>query len=294
MTFGIRGNISKPELAAVVLRLIKSLERSKTGYLLEKSIAALLKKKFNLRVPAGKVTADKNLSANSDYLVSIGGDGTFLATAKLVGSRNIPIIGVNLGKLGFLAETATAEINAFIRLLQKGKFMTDERTVLAAKEAGGKRYIYGMNEIVVNQSGIVKTVEILVYYNNQLVNRYHADGLIISTPTGSTGYSLSAGGPIVFPKTDVFILSPLMPHTLTARPVILPDSGVFKIKVNAQTPINIVADGNSIIKLRSPAVIVIKKAPYKIKIAKSLKSNYFKVLTGKLLWGEDKRKKSRI
>jgi len=294
MTFGIRGNISKPELAAVVLRLIKSLERSKTGYLLEKSIAALLKEKFSFTVPSGKVARDKNLAVKSDYLVSIGGDGTFLATAKLVGSRNIPIIGVNLGKLGFLAETATKELNAFIRLLQKGKFMTDERTVLQAKEAGGRKAIYGMNEIVVNQSGIVKTVEILVYYNNQLVNRYHADGLIISTPTGSTGYSLSAGGPIVFPKTEVFILSPLMPHTLTARPVILPDSGVFKVKVNAHTPINIVADGNSKIKLRSPAVIEIRKASYKIKIAKSLKSNYFKVLTGKLLWGEDKRKKSRI
>lgn len=294
MTFGIRGNISKPELASVVLRLIKSLDRSDTGYLLEKSITSLLKKKFSVLIPPGNISADKNLASNCDYMISIGGDGTFLATAKLVGSRNIPIIGVNLGKLGFLAETTTSELNAFIRLLQKGKYMTDERTVLAAKEGGGKRNIYGMNEIVINQSGIVKTVEIMVYYNNQLVNRYHADGLIISTPTGSTGYSLSAGGPIVFPKTDVFILSPLMPHTLTARPVILPDSGVFKVKVNSYTPINIVADGNSIIKLKSPATIEIRKAPYTIKIAKSLKSSYFKVLTGKLLWGEDKRKKSRV
>lgn len=294
MTFGIRGNISKPELASVVFRLIKSLDRSDTGYLLEKNVAELLKRKFSVSIPPNKVTADNRLASNCDYMVSIGGDGTFLATAKLVGSRNIPIIGVNLGKLGFLAETSTSELNAFIRLLLKGKFMTDERTVLSAMESGGKKNVYGMNEIVINQSGIVKTVEIMVYYNNQLVNRYHADGLIISTPTGSTGYSLSAGGPIVFPKTAVFILSPLMPHTLTARPVILPDSGVFKVKVNAYTPINIVADGNSRIKLKSPATIEIKKAPYTIKIAKSLKSNYFKVLTGKLLWGEDKRKKNRI
>ena len=118
--------------------------------------------------------------------------------------------------------------------------------------------------------------------------------MIIATPTGSTGYSLSAGGPIVFPKTEVFILSPLSPHTLTARPVILPDNGILKVKINSRVPINIVSDGNDVMKLNAPAVIEVKKAPYKVKIAKGLESNYFKVLTGKLLWGEDKRKKSRI
>jgi len=297
MIFGIRGNNSKAELAPIVHRLIKGLDTAGIDYICEKELASQVRKRFKDKLKQSSVADEKELAKKCDFMISIGGDGTFLATAKLVGNRNIPIIGVNLGKLGFLAETRTREILGFVKKVVKGEYKIDERTVLEAKAYtnGSKspRTIFGMNEMVINQSEIVKTIEIGVYFNNQLVNRYHADGMIIATPTGSTGYSLSAGGPIVFPKTEVFILSPLSPHTLTARPVILPDNGVFKVKINSKVQVNVVSDGNSIMKLKSPAVVEIKKAPYKIKIAKSLNSNYFKVLTGKLLWGEDKRKKSR-
>lgn len=298
MIFGIRGNINKAELAPIVHRLVKGLDTAGIDYICEKELAGQIRKRFRDRLKRTSIDDEKEIVKKCDFMISIGGDGTFLATAKLVGSRNIPIIGVNLGKLGFLAETSTREILGFVKKVVKGEYKVDERTVLEAKAVsnGGSagKTIFGMNEMVINQSEIVKTIEIGVYFNNQLVNRYHADGMIISTPTGSTGYSLSAGGPIVFPKTEVFILSPLSPHTLTARPVILPDNGVFKVKINSKVPVNVVADGNSILKLKSPAIFEIKKAPYKIKIAKSLNSNYFKVLTGKLLWGEDKRKKSRF
>ena len=294
MIFGIRGNTTKTELAKVVYRLVKKLDSMKLGYIVEKSIAELIKKSYSYTIPSKLTAPDKNLPILCTHIISIGGDGTLLATAKLIGNRNIPIIGVNLGKLGFLAETSPKDITGFITCLLKGKYHLDERTVLAANPAGSKKTVYGMNEIVINQSGIVKTIEIYVYFNNELVNRYHSDGLIISTPTGSTGYSLSAGGPIVFPKTEVFILSPLMPHTLTARPVILPDNGIFKVKINSRVPVNIIADGNQITRLKSPGEIEIRKAPYNINIAKSINSSYFKVLTGKLLWGEDKRKKNRI
>jgi NAD+ kinase len=269
-------------------RLIKDLNIKSFKYCVDKDIAKKVKQQFGYRIPAKLVLSDSQIIAKSNYIISIGGDGTFLATAKMVGSKNIPIIGVNLGKLGFLAETSTAKISKFISQIAKGRFKIDERTVISAKASG--KTIYGMNEIVINQSGVVKTIEIQVFYNNQMVNSYHADGIIVSTPTGSTGYSLSAGGPIVYPKTSVFILSPLSPHTLTARPVILPDDGTFKVKVSSRVPINVIADGNSQIKLTSPAEIEIKKAPYKIKLIKSLNSNYFKILTTKLLWGEDKRK----
>lgn len=294
MIFGIRGNTTKKELVHIVERLTKGLDSAGIDYLVESTLSKQLQKELKYRIKSSNTVSEKEMVKNCDFIISIGGDGTFLATAKLVGSRNIPIIGVNLGKLGFLAETSTRDILSFVKKVVKGDYKIDERTVLQATPLGSGRSIYGMNEMVINQSEIVKTIEIGVYFNNQLVNRYHADGMIIATPTGSTGYSLSAGGPIVFPKTEVFILSPLSPHTLTARPVILPDNGVFKVKINSKVPVNIVGDGNSIVKLKSPAVVEIKKAPYKIKIAKSLDSNYFKVLTGKLLWGEDKRKKSRF
>ncbi len=297
MIFGILGNINKSELASIVFRLAKGLDKAGINYILEKELSKQLNKQYKFNPGKNSITEEKDLVKLCDFIISIGGDGTFLATAKLVGSRNIPIIGVNLGKLGFLAETATKDVLSFVKKVVKGNFIIDERTILetvSIKGSNRQKTIYGLNEIVVNQTEIVKTIEISVFFNNQLVNSYHADGMIIATPTGSTGYSLSAGGPIVFPKTEVFILSPLSPHTLTARPVILPDNGILKVKINSRVPINIVSDGNDVMKLNAPAEIEVKKAPYKVKIAKSLESNYFKVLTGKLLWGEDKRKKSRI
>ena len=297
MIFGIRGNITKSELASIVFRLAKGLDKAGINYILEKELSKHINKQYKFKPGKNSIAEEKELVKLCDFIISIGGDGTFLATAKLVGSRNIPIIGVNLGKLGFLAETATKDVLSFVKKVVKGNYIIDERTILetvSIKGSNRRKTIYGLNEIVVNQTEIVKTIEISVFFNNQLVNSYHADGMIIATPTGSTGYSLSAGGPIVFPKTEVFILSPLSPHTLTARPVILPDNGILKVKINSRVPINIVSDGNDVMKLNAPAVIEVKKAPYKVKIAKGLESNYFKVLTGKLLWGEDKRKKSRI
>jgi len=297
MIFGIRGNITKSELASIVFRLAKGLDKAGINYILEKELSKQINKQYKFKPGKNSIAEEKELVKMCDFIISIGGDGTFLATAKLVGSRNIPIIGVNLGKLGFLAETATKDVLSFVKKVVKGNYIIDERTILetvSIKGSSRRKTIYGLNEIVVNQTEIVKTIEISVFFNNQLVNSYHADGMIIATPTGSTGYSLSAGGPIVFPKTEVFILSPLSPHTLTARPVILPDNGILKVKINSRVPINIVSDGNDVMKLNAPAVIEVKKAPYKVKIAKGLESNYFKVLTGKLLWGEDKRKKSRI
>ncbi|RPI15078.1 MAG: hypothetical protein EHM58_14970 [Ignavibacteriae bacterium] len=291
MRFGIRGNINKTELPEIAASLIKELNNKSIKYFVEKQLADLLHDKLGFKVSKSLLKKDKELPDFSDFLISIGGDGTFLSTAKLVGNKNIPIIGVNLGKLGFLAETSTSQIAGFINDILKDRFIVEERAVLQATANGdGKRTLFGLNEIVINQSGSVKTIEIQAFYNDQQIIDYLADGLIISTPTGSTGYSLSAGGPIVSPKTEVIVLAPICPHTLTARPIILPDNGILKINVGSKVPVIVTADGNSNFKLNSPASVEIRKAPYKIKLAKSVESNYFKVLNKKLLWGEDVRK----
>ena len=294
MNFGIRGNIYKPEISHVISGLIRYFNEKNIRYYIDNSLKSITQVNAKLNSSARKkfVSTAKLLSL-CDFIISIGGDGTFLYTASKVSSSGIPIIGANLGKLGFLAEIPASKITVFINDVLKGKYLIEERTVLQAHAAGRKKTLYGINEIVINQSGMVKTIEITVYYNDQPVNSYHADGLIVATPTGSTGYSLSAGGPIVHPSTKVMILCPLSPHTLTARPVILPDDGIFRVKVTSRIPIYLIADGNSSIKLSSPAEIFISKAPYRIKIAKPLTSNYFKILRTKLLWGEDKRKKAQ-
>jgi NAD+ kinase len=295
LRFGIRGNINKEQLPEVIFSLLNELDKKNISYVIEKQIAELTTAKYKYNLPAEIILKDKDLADNCDFMLSVGGDGTFLSTAKLVGDKNIPIIGVNLGKLGFLAETSTSQIAEFINDILKNKFNIEERTVLqaSAESNGVNKVLFGLNEIVVNQSGSVKTIEIEAFYNDQPIINYLADGLIISTPTGSTGYSLSAGGPIVSPRSDVIVLVPICPHTLTARPIILPDSGVIKIDVISKVPVIVTADGNSNVRLGSPAVIEIKKAPYKIKIAKRLDSNYFDVLNKKLLWGEDIRKNKK-
>lgn len=290
MTFGIRGNINKAGLAKVVYELARELDKKRISYIVDSAICRLIKKEHKYSITAGKSAPDSTLLKKSDFIVSIGGDGTFLATARLVGKKGTPIIGVNMGKLGFLAETSVKQTAKFIADITKGKFNVEERMVIQAVSKESPKAIYAMNEVVINQKGIVKTIEIQVFYNNQLVSSYHADGIIVSTPGGSTGYALSTGGPIVYPKSPVFILTAIAPHTLTSRPVVLPDSGVFKIKIKSRVPISAVADGDASLSLKIPAEIEIKKAPYTVKIAKSLSSNYFKVLTTKLLWGIDRRK----
>ncbi len=295
MVFGLRGNIRKTELPEVAFRLIKEFEKKKIEYCVDKPLSQLISEKKKYKISRSRQKNNKDMINVSDFVISIGGDGTFLSTAKLVGDKGVPIIGVNLGKLGFLAETSPAQISKFINDIYRDKFKIEERTVLeASSDLHPNKKIYGLNEIVINQSGTVKTIEIQAQYNGQIVISYLSDGLIISTPTGSTGYSLSAGGPIVSPKSGVIILAPICPHTLTARPIILPDSGVIRIKVESKVPVIITADGNSNIKLKSPAYIEIKKAHYKIKLAKQLESNYFKVLNQKLLWGVDVRKNKKI
>ena len=290
MKFGIYGNITKDKLPEVVYYICKNLKNEKIAFVVDSKLSRVISSKFGFIFSKNEKCEASLLPAKCDFIISIGGDGTFLTAAKLVGKKNTPIIGVNYGKLGFLAETSLNDILPFISEIIKGKFIIEERIVLTAKVKGSSKSIYGINEIVINQSGIVKTIQITAHYNKQLVNSYHADGLIVSTPTGSTAYSLSAGGPIVHPSTNVIILLPMNPHTLTARSVVLPDTGMIEVSVVSRIPFNVIADGNSYIRNIKNSVIEIKKAPFKVKLVKSLSSNYFKVLNQKLLWGEDRRK----
>ncbi len=290
MVFGIRGNTAKTELPKIVEGIIHLMDKQKIAYVIDKKLAEVINKISGKKISSKSIADGAKLPDLSDFIISIGGDGTFLETAKLVGDKNIPIIGVNLGNLGFLAEASLEKISDFVSDVSRGKYKIEERTLISARSiAAGSKVIYGLNEIVINQSSIVKTILIEIYFNKQLVFSYHGDGLIVATPTGSTGYSLSAGGPIVNPDSNVIIISPLSPHTLTARPIIVPDSGTISVNVKSKVPVIVTADGNSSFKLKNPASIEIKKAGYKIKIAKSIDSNYFKILNQKLYWGADKR-----
>jgi NAD+ kinase len=288
MKFGILGNIKKEALYEVVLNLTKQLECDKIEFFVQREIVAGIKERFSYEI--NHALELDELIANSDMIISLGGDGTILSTARLVGNRQIPILGVNLGKLGFLAEVSPNEAFEFIKRICKGDYRIEDRMVLEAKVTGREETYFGLNDIVIDKAGSTRVVDIETYINDEYLITYTADGLIISTPTGSTAYSLAAGGPIVVPSSEVITLAPICPHTLTARPIVIPDDSIIKVKIEFyDKEILLTADGQIEFKLKPPVEILVKKANYKVKLVKRPEVSYFDLLRSKLMWGRDLR-----
>lgn len=285
MIFGITGNIEKENLQNVISEIAEFLLQSKVGFFID---SKLLNKspKNSLRkhsLPITSIIKKKEL-----ILLSLGGDGTFLNAARVVGNRNIPILGVNLGNLGFLAEVRADEIIDFLREMLTGKFRVTERNILEAK-VNGKKF-YGLNDIVIDKANSIRMINIDAFYNDEKIFKLVADGIIISTPTGSTGYSLSSGGPVISPHSSVFSITPICPHSLNIRPIILPDNGLITINTLGNSMARITADGQTYVTGKSPLQIKLRKADYTVKLVKRNDSTYFDTLKRKLLWSEDKRK----
>ncbi len=286
MIYGITGNKNKKNIPDILSILLKHFERINVSFLLDDDLKVHLEKNIT---PACTCKREKVLK-NSDIIISLGGDGTFLNTARLVGSSGKPILGVNLGTLGFIAEVSPNEVIKFIDDIEKGKYKVVDLCVLSLKAPSGKE-LNGINEITIDKESSIRIIEIEVKYKNEFVANFLADGLIVSTPTGSTGYSLSAGGPIVSPYSKVFIINPICPHSLNLRPIIVPDDGVLTIKASGSNKIRVSADGHSALILDSPSEFIVSKAEYNIRVVKRMNKTYFQTLNNKLLWGEDKRKK---
>jgi NAD+ kinase len=283
ITFGIFGNTNKEEVSKLLIKIVGNLVKLKKKFLIDNDLAKA--SSSDLRKYA---SSQKNILNKSDYIFSLGGDGTFLNTARIVGNNNIPILGVNLGRLGFFSEVSPDEINDFIKILLQKKLRVTEQVIIKSITNSNK-ILYALNDIVIDKSDSVRMLELETFYNNERVVRIISDGIIISTPTGSTGYSLSCNGPIVNPESKVFIITPISPHTLNVRPIIVPDDGIIKIKIDKEYKARISADGQTTLNIESPSEIIISKADYKIKVIKKLNTTYFNTLKKKLFWGEDKR-----
>ncbi|HRE41816.1 MAG TPA: NAD(+)/NADH kinase [Ignavibacteria bacterium] len=283
MVIGITGNTGKKEIFSILEKIYEILLSSNIETLVDevfkKKKSNTIKKYFSLNTILNK----------SDYIISLGGDGTFLSTARKIGKKEIPILGINAGNLGFMSELQPEELNGFISDLKKKNYRISERSIIKSVLPNNAVF-YGLNDIVIDRANSIRMIEIELNYNGEDVVKFVADGIIISTPTGSTGYSLSAGGPIVTLESKVIIATPICPHTLTVRPMIFPDSGVLKIKINKNVFVRVTADGQRFEKFKAPVEFEIKKSEYKIKIIKRKHSNYFKTLNNKLFWGKDLRK----
>lgn len=241
------------------------------------------------------VKADKLFDTDDfdvDVVISIGGDGTFLKAANRVGRKNIPILGINTGRLGFLADVAPEEIEAAIHAIHHDHYKVEERTVLFL-ESGDKRLQaspYALNEVAILKRDSSSMITVRTSINGEYLTTYQADGLIIATPTGSTAYSLSVGGPIIVPQSNTIALTPIAPHSLNMRPIIIKDDWEITLDVESRSHHFLVAiDGRSETCKESNR-LTIRKADYSVKVIKRLEQSFFDTLRSKMMWGVDGRR----
>jgi NAD+ kinase len=291
MKLGILGNLSKEQLPEAVLKLWTEGAKRPVDFVVHDEVGKLVNKFKGQRViPKKSMVPLDEIVQQSDMLIAFGGDGTMLSAAHLVGRASVPILGVNLGKLGFLAEISVDEVEALVDDILNNQHVIEDRMVLKVTAGDEELPFYGLNDIVIDKSGSPRVIRVEVHINNDYLVTYTGDGIIISTPTGTTGYSLAAGGPIVVPQSEVITISPICPHTLTARSVITKDSNVLRIVVDTQTEeVRVTADGQQGNILTPPVHLTVQKADYTIKLVKRKDKSYYDTLRAKLGWGHDIR-----
>jgi len=290
MLIGIIANITKENVLDVVSSFIEKLEKEKIDYLLTSSIRVEAGR-LNLNIDKSTISEDDEIFEKSDLIISIGGDGTMLATAYKARIYDKPVLGLNIGKLGFLVETDVGQIDSVIDVIKKKKYNIEERMVLSGNcnDRENKKLI-AVNDLVIEKGGWPKMIELNITVDDEYVTTFSADGLIIATPTGSTGYSLSTGGPIVAPTTKAITLSPISPHSLTVKPIVLSSEQIIKITANSpHKDIQVSCDGQRVYKFTPPFEIEIKKSDRPLKLIKTSLTTYFETLRNKLLWGIDVR-----
>ena len=257
-------------------------------------ISEELHNQFNNADSSEMITITKNEKSTiskADVIIAIGGDGTMLHTAQLARDTGIPILGINTGRLGFMANVQPEYISAALDSVAAQNYSIDERLFLKAKTDNGDE-VHALNELLFSRRDISSLITLSAYYGGELLNRFWSDGLIISTPTGSTAYNLSAGGPIVMPGTPVMVITPINPHTLTTRPIVLPSEKELQITVD-EDPEQILfsCDGRSTENtIRS---VTISKSSSSVKLIQLPDQTWFKTLRNKLMWGMDNRELSK-
>ena len=283
------GNKFRTVLLTHILGLLEYFSNKNVTLLLDNELFELVKEHNSDGYDFVEVIQNDDFLA--DIALSVGGDGTFLSTAARIGRKGIPILGINTGRLGFLADVSTDEIHTALNAIMSNQYSVEERSLLFAETSDGEsfEYPYALNEVSVLKQDSSSMMSITASVNGQMVHTYHADGLIISTPTGSTAYSMSVGGPLLIPQTQNIILSPIASHSLNVRPLIIPDSWTIELEVHSRSACYLVAlDGRSKV-LEQATKLKITKADYNIKVIKQLNHTFFDTLKNKLMWGVDKR-----
>lgn len=235
----------------------------------------------------------KELNSSFDMMISIGGDGTILRATTLVRNSGVPILGINAGRLGFLAMVQKEDIAVFLQLVLDKKYTISERSLISLSSfppiETTEDIDFAMNEISVSRKDTASMITIETYLNDEFLNSYWADGLIIATPTGSTGYSMSCGGPILTPDVESLVITPIAPHNLNARPLVIPDKTEIRLKVTGREENYLLSLDSRSATVKNDTILTIKKTDFNIKMVEISDETFLKTLRNKLLWGEDKR-----
>ena len=278
---------------SILLELFSFNNKYKIDFFLEKQFEKELVKDSKLKFNYNVFSKHKDLDNSFDLMITIGGDGTLLRSISFVRDLEIPIIGINTGRLGFLATIQKEKITESLHQILNGNYILSERSLLSIYTSPNNKenlpLNFALNEIAVNRKNTTSMIKVETMVNNKYLTSYWSDGLIISTPTGSTGYSLSCGGPILDPNTNSIVITPIAPHNLNARPLVVPDNSIINLKVSGRGKSHLVSLDSRIATLKNETLITIKKAPFKIKLVQLSENSFIKTLRKKLLWGEDKR-----
>ena len=293
MKVAIYGQYYLNSTEPIIKNIFIFFNKNNVEMVVEANFLRMLYEKKILEKEYKSFSSYSELDSSFDMMISIGGDGTILRAATLVRNSGIPILGVNAGRLGFLASVQKEDIDTFLQYVIDKKYTISPRTLLTLDCTPEHQDItalnFAMNEVAVNRKDTTSMITIETYLNNEYLNSYWADGLIIATPTGSTGYSLSCGGPILTPAVNSLVITPIAPHNLNVRPLVIPDDTEIRLKVSGRSEQHLVSLDSRIASIPNESILIIKKTPFKINMVEIPQETFLKTLRNKLLWGEDKR-----
>lgn len=293
MKIAIYGQYYQNSTEPIIKDIFVFFNKENIEIVIESNFLALIQEKKIIQKEYETFSSHTELDSSFDMLLSIGGDGTILRAATLVRDSGIPILGINAGRLGFLATVQKENIGAFLQIVIDKKYTLSKRTLLSLTSSPENEALndinFAMNEVSVSRKDTTSMITIETYLNGEILNSYWADGLIISTPTGSTGYSLSCGGPILTPDVKSLVITPIAPHNLNARPLVIPDDTEIMLKISGREENYLVSLDSRITSIGNESVLTIKKTPFQINMVEIPNETFLKTLRSKLLWGEDKR-----
>ena len=291
MTIAIFGSPYPEYFTKYIQHLIKKLESEKIKIIVEQEFNTFLQNSIRFTSRIDTFDSYEALKNNADFLFSIGGDGTLLKAVTFVRESSIPIMGINTGRLGFISSISADQIDDVINDILRENYKISERTLLELHTENNlfKVKNFALNEVAISKKDTSSMVRVDAFIDEKFLNTYWADGLVVSTPTGSTGYSLSCGGPIIMPGTNNIIITPNAPHNLNVRPIVINDRSIIKLKVEDRDQLALVSLDSRSRAFDSDTELIIKKADFKIRLIQPQNNSFTSTIRNKLMWGLDKR-----